>query len=129
VQSLYGQNEKKLGVAGVELSLAHWLKNLLPMADSQGIENIYLLNQMGEIVVQTRETKAQSPKDKLVLTLYPQGEIRAGLKQKPSGHAIIQRQNQAPLLVAYTRLNSIGWYYVVESNADLLFKPDPKSGQ
>lgn len=129
VQSLYGRNEKKLGVAGVELSLAHWLKNLLPMAHSQGIENIYLLNQLGEIVVQTKETKAQSPADKLVLTLYPEAEIRSGLKHKPSGHTVIPRKNQSALLVAYTRLNSIGWYYVVESNADLLFKPASKSGQ
>lgn len=126
VQSLYAQDEKKLGVAGVELSLAHWLKNLLPMANSQGIENIYLLNQLGEIVVQTKETKVQSPTDKLVLTPYPEAEIRASLKHKPSGHAMLKREGQSPLLVAYTRLNSIGWYYVVESNADLLFKPASK---
>jgi len=126
VQSLYGRNQKKLGVAGVELSLAHWLQTLLPMPDSLGVENIYLLNQNGEIVVQTNASKALNPNEKLVLALYPQAEIRAALKQKPSGHSLISRDQKSPLHVAYTRLNSIGWYYVVESNADILFRPAPK---
>jgi eukaryotic-like serine/threonine-protein kinase len=130
VQALYKPSQqaktKFLGVAGVELSLENWLKELLPMAPAEmaaaGVENIYLLNQAGEIVVQTA-VKTPPPSDgKLKLPLYTWREIREQFKHSQSGHRIIQRKDKAPLLVAYTRLNSIGWYYVIESNSQKLFK-------
>lgn len=121
VHSLSLKDHHKVGVAGVELSLEHWLKHLLPMQNSPGIENIYLLNQKGEIVVQTNATKPPTQGDKLVLQAYPYSDILTALKKRPSGHGLINRKNAPDLLVAYTRLNSLGWFYVVESNANQLF--------
>ncbi|PIQ24556.1 hypothetical protein COW36_11095 [bacterium (Candidatus Blackallbacteria) CG17_big_fil_post_rev_8_21_14_2_50_48_46] len=120
VQPILLPSGKMAGVAGIEMVLETWARQLLALPDMKTIENIYLLNQAGEIVVQTQKSE-QSKSEKLQLSTYPHPEVLSELKQHPFGHLELKRKDQPTLLIAFNRLDSIGWSYVVEARASELY--------
>ncbi len=118
---LFGDQGKFLGVAGVEIKLDYIRNNLISMTGFAGIENTYLLNEEGRIVVASTDTAESYKLGTLInsirdLTVYPRPEIVDAVLQGKSGY-INYEEHGKEKLIAYYRLNSIGWYYLAEANA------------
>ena len=88
---LFDERGQFLGVAGVEIKLDYIRTNLIPMTEFDGIDEIYLLNEKGQIVVASSD-KAESYKlGTLInsirdLTPYPHTEIVDAILQGESGY-------------------------------------------
>lgn len=118
---LFDDQGNFLGVAGVEIKLDYIRTNLILMNEFIGIDNTYLLNEEGRIVVASSDraesyklgTLVNSIKD---LTVYPRKEIVNAILNGESGY-FSYKENGKEKLIAYYRLNSIGWYYLAEADA------------
>lgn len=114
-----------IGVAGVEMTLDYIVNNLMQIPHAASVRLTYLLNEKGEVVVNSdHKPQAEGAPQKLA-----NPDIVAQVLRKSSGY-LETRGTQTPILWAYYRLNSLGWYYVVEAEMTQLFaqqgtEPDP----
>lgn len=118
---LFDDRGNFLGVAGVEIKLNYIRTNLIPMTEFAGIDNTYLLNEQGRIVVASSD-KAESYKlGTLInsirdLTTYSRSDVVDAILQGKSGY-VSYKEDGKERLIAYYRLNSIGWYYLAEADS------------
>ena len=121
---LFDTEGKFIGVAGVELTLDYIKKRLMPMYDSEGIEETYLINDKGEIVISSSEKSQSYAIGTLInsteeLDIFPNEYVVNKITRGHSGHYFyIERGREK--LIAFYKLNSTGWYYVAKADAEEL---------
>jgi len=113
---LFDKNGKFLGVAAVEMTLEFIRHELMSMSDIQEIENTYLLNDRAEIIVNSAETSNKYERGTLInsmdnLKIYSHKDVVNNILDGKSGF-VNYSENGIKKIVAYYRLNSIGWYYL-----------------
>ena len=119
---LIDKNGKLLGVAVVEITLDFIQRELMSMPGTSGLQTTYLLNNRGEIIIDSSAmsneknsaTFANSIND---LVTFSNKLVVDDILQKKSGF-VNYTENGIKKIIAYGRLNSIGWYYVAEANAN-----------
>jgi hypothetical protein len=119
-------------VAGFDLTFQFIREKLLALPDAPAAEETYLVDEAGQVVVQSgvdgagpldaeegdgRSTSAQSG---AAVRLQPLGYpmVVAAIRERRTGHVELAEEHK---VVAYCPLESLGWYYVVVANAGLLF--------
>ncbi len=123
---LFDKNGKFLGVAAVEMTLEFIRHRLMTMSDIQGIENTYLLNDRAEIIVNSEETSNTYERGTLInamdnLKVYPHKEVVKDILNGKNGYISYKEYGKEKLL-AYNKLNSIGWYYLAEADASKILE-------
>lgn len=124
---LFDKNGKFLGVAAVEMTLEFIRRELMSMSGMQGIENTYLLNDRAEIVVNSAETSNKYERGTLInsmdnLKTYSHKDVVNNILDGKSGF-VNYSENGIKKIVAYYRLNSIGWYYLAIASASMIMEP------
>ncbi len=130
---LFDKNGKFLGVAAVEMTLEFIRHELMAMPDIQGIENTYLLNDQGEIVVDSAETSNTYERGTLInsmdnLKIYSRKDVVNNILQGKSGY-ISYKEHGREKLLAYYGLNSIGWYYLAVADASKILDMKTKDNE
>jgi serine/threonine protein kinase len=117
--ALYSAQERFLGVAGVELQLNYFRDHILPLEDVPALRNSYLLDANALPL-------AQINPEQDIFTDHPKAltAVQTAIQAGQSGYQEVQIANQH-YLVAYYRLNSVGWYYAVVTDATQLFQGQP----
>lgn len=128
---LFDKNGKFLGVAAVEMTLEFIRHELMSMSDIQGIENTYLLNDRAEIVVDAAETTNVYERGTLInsmnnLKTYTHEDVVNNILQGNNGYISYIEHGKEKLL-AYYKLNSIGWYYLAEVDASKILETKTKA--
>jgi len=116
--ALYDDDGVFVGVAGIELSFDFLIGHLLE-GDATFSET-FVVNDDGQIVVRSSEKgrsfrEGARGKQQLRARKFPIPEVRLLLKKRPSGHVIVDGQ-----LYVWERMNSIGWFYVAQGDAQSL---------
>ena len=127
---LYDKNGKFLGVAAVEMTLDFIRHELMSLSDIRGVGNTYLLNNNGEIVVNSADTSGTYKRGTLInsidnLETYSHKGVVNNIRQGKSGYISFEENGKEKLL-AYNRLNSIGWYYLAEVDASKILELETK---
>jgi eukaryotic-like serine/threonine-protein kinase len=127
---LYDKNGKFLGVAAVEMTLDFIRHELMSLSDIRGVGNTYLLNDNAEIVVNSADTSGTYKRGTLInsidnLETYPHKGVVNNIRQGKSGYISFKEDGKEKLL-AYNRLNSIGWYFLAEVDASNILEFDKK---
>ena len=92
------------------------------------IDNTILLNDRGAVVVNSSEESKSYERGTLIndidsLEVYPNEQVVEDILQGRSGF-IRYIENRREKILAYNRLNSIGWYYLAEADAISVEKMD-----
>lgn len=109
-----------LGVVALELSIQYLIDAWL-FLDLPGVQQHYLLNAEGQIVVRSSDRDrlyglrfGQVQAGQAIDTpLFDQPRVLAELQAGRSGYLRLQR-NGIPVWLAFYRLEALGWYYLVE---------------
>ena len=112
------------GVVGIDLTIEHIVES---MADP-GLPGAtyYLLDEEGRVVVDSNETVehfgARVLDDRALETpLFFDADVVLKVQQQYSGHLYVNTE-EGRRLVVLSRLDSLGWYYVVVGDTQELFK-------
>ena len=124
VIGLYAPEGSQLGVAGVEVTFDYIIREFLAV-DKSSTRASYLLDDRGRIVVSSaqlaEEFAAGELHNAMELELYPVGQVVQAMAGHRSGQLTTERGGVATV-VAYQRIPTLGWYYVVEAQASALIK-------
>ncbi|MBF2053139.1 MAG: protein kinase [Candidatus Sericytochromatia bacterium] len=109
-----------LGVVALELSIQYLIDTWL-FLELPGVQQHYLLNAKGEIVVRSSDRDrlyglrfGQVQAGQTIDTpLFDQPRVLTELQTGRSGYLRLQR-NGIPVWLAFYRLEALGWYYLVE---------------
>ncbi len=115
---LFNNKGEFLGVVAVEITLDYIRNELMSITDINGIENTYLLNNVGGIMVNSSEVSKSYERGTLINDLdspenYPNKIVVDDIIQGRSGYFRYTENNKEKIL-AYNKLNAIGWYYLVK---------------
>lgn len=111
--ALYDVQKKFIGVAGLEFTLQFIVDELLDISSYPQIEDSFLVDEKGHIIVKSSERKPELDADgKLLLKEYPNAKIKADILQQKSGYLIEENR-----LYVYHHMNSLGWFYIIEGDA------------
>jgi eukaryotic-like serine/threonine-protein kinase len=127
---LFDKSGKFLGVSAVEMTLEFIRHELMFMPDIQGIENTYLLNDQAEIIVDSSETSDTYERGTLInsmdnLKTYTHKGVVNNILQGKNGYISYLEHGKEKLL-AYYKLNSIGWYYLAIADASKILELNTK---
>ncbi len=119
---IYDNEGKFLGVAGVEITLEFIRKRLMSMPGIEGLEETFLLNEKGEIVVSSEDRNRSYGVGTLInaideLDIFPNDYVVNKVQQQQSGEYMYFDKGREKFL-AYQRLNSTGWYFVAMVDAE-----------
>jgi hypothetical protein len=121
---LFDNDGKFIGVAGVEVTLEYIRKKLMPMYGTEGLEEVFLLNDKAEIII-TSSDKSQSYELGTLINAIDELEVFSNeyvvnkISKGHSGHYFYIEQGREKL-IAYYKLSSTGWYYVARADAEEL---------
>jgi eukaryotic-like serine/threonine-protein kinase len=112
------------GVAGLELTFDWIVANLLELEGLPGIEESFLVDENGHVVVRSNYQEEGGPRvpdanEALRLPLFEEIEVVAEVLAGRSGYREFTRGGD-DRLVAWYRMNALGWYYVVTADAEAL---------
>ncbi|GJM04449.1 MAG: hypothetical protein DHS20C09_04400 [marine bacterium B5-7] len=119
---LFNNDGKFIGVAGVELTLEYIRKRLMSMYGIDGLEETFLINDKAEVIVSSSDRAQSYGIGTLInsieeLEVFPNEYVANKITRGLSGHYFyIERGREK--VIAYYKLNSIGWYYVVKADAE-----------
>ena len=125
-QGLFDEQGRFLGTVGIDMRINNVDKAFLHVPDEPAVETSYLLNHKGEIVL--RSGDAAKPRHRLsmteknVLKRYPHPQVVAAILQQRRGGTLSDDPTGSGHLIAYYRLNTLGWYFVVEADYAKLTK-------
>ncbi len=105
-QPVHDSKGHLIGVAGVEMTLTYIKQHLLEIATLPGHINSYLLNEKGQVVASSKDSKNVGK--------FSQQEILPQILAKKSGYLEDPAQKGGRVWAFYPIL-SLGWYYVVEA--------------
>ncbi len=114
-RALYDHNQRFMGVAGIDLRFQYVIDHLLTLKRDD-FKASYLLNDKGEIIIRSADAQSAQTDKALDLTkgfetpAYPDQKLQAAIKAKQSGGWFEQKGQ----LLLYSRLNTLGWYFVAE---------------
>lgn len=122
-----GSQTSNSGITALSISLPYLIDHFMTLKDLP-VEQSYLLNGKGEIMVNARDGQRMSGmhygmstrRAVLDTPLFDVPELVEAIRQKKSGYFRYFKDARAKQL-AYYPLNSLGWYYVVEVDEDKLF--------
>ena len=121
---LFDNKGNFIGVAGVEITLEFIRKKLMPMYNITGLEETYLLNDKAQIIVASADKTQSYGVGTLInsieeLETFPNDYVVNKINKGQSGHYFyIDRGREK--VIAYYKLNSTGWYYVAQADAEEL---------
>jgi hypothetical protein len=110
--SLYDDAGGLLGVCGADTTFTFIKENLLELHGGAAVENEYLVDEQGRVVVDRHsQAAALRPAGDEAVALEPlaQPAVVAAIRARRDG-AIVTSGGK---LIAYDRLAALGWYYVV----------------
>jgi serine/threonine protein kinase len=111
-----------LGVAGVEITVTKLVETRMKLA-GRTIIRASLVDGKGHKVVDDRDANtlfhANGRDEAVAFTMYDLPDIVAAINTGDESVRTTTRDGH-PIMVAFVRLESIGWYYVVEVDADRL---------
>ena len=114
-QSLRNRQDEVLGVAGLDITF----KTLVGGLQGHGLGDTatsYLVDDAGLVVVSTDLANTDA-KRSWMESPFPNEQVRTAITNKnESGY--VKSQNQ---LIVFNRLDSTGWYYVLQGDIDELF--------
>ncbi|MCH8078338.1 MAG: protein kinase [Proteobacteria bacterium] len=121
---LFDNDGKFIGVAGVEVTLEYVRKKLMPIFAVKGLEETYLLNDKAEIVITSSDKSITYGLGTLInsideLEVFPNEYVVNKINKGQSGHYFYIEHGHEKI-IAYYKLNSIGWYYVAKADAEEL---------
>ena len=121
---LFDNDGKFIGVAGVEVTLEYVRKKLMPIFAVKGLEETYLLNDKAEIVITSSDKPITYGLGTLInsideLEVFPNEYVVNKINKGQSGHYFYIEHGHEKI-IAYYKLNSIGWYYVAKADAEEL---------
>ena len=125
-RSIFDEKGEFRGVVAVDTIFDYIISELLtlPNAGPEVIKS-YLLDDKAQVVVSSdqkakfREDKSKAYQD-FELPVFDNAKVVQAVKDKRSGQMHVQRQGRDHLLLYY-RMDTIGWYYVVEADIQTLF--------
>ncbi len=123
--SLYDDAGKFLGVAGADTTFRYLRDNLLPLAGHNEVDDTYLVDAGGRVVIDQKDTSLVGTDIGQAGDLHGDRAIDlAPLPYPTVVRAIGERRSgtvaEAGKLIAFERLSSIGWYYVVVADPSRL---------
>lgn len=121
---LFDTDGKFIGVAGVEVTLEYIRKKLMPIFGVDGLEKTYLLNDKAEIIITSSDKTQAYGLGTLInaideLELFPNEYVVNKINRGQSGHYFYIKRGREKI-IAYYKLQSTGWYYVAEADAEEL---------
>jgi hypothetical protein len=120
-QGVWSPAGEFLGVAGVEITVTKLVETRLAMPTRATLRTS-LVDKRGRTVIDStlaNQRFAASGKDEaLELPTFDLPDIVAAIGKREDGIREITRDGR-PIVVAFVRLDTIGWYYVVEVDASL----------
>jgi hypothetical protein len=118
--SVYDQEGEFMGVVGVDVSFRYLIDSLLTLEGLEG-SVAYLLDDFGREVVSS-DVSLEDYEKRIYdnrareLSEFPVKEVVRSIKSaEPGGYYSWDEENK---LVVYSRLNAMGWYYVVVVETD-----------
>ena len=120
--ALWDSSGRFRGVAGMELTFTWIVDNLLSMQEMEGVKESFLLDDNGHVVVRSHYAEAggfRAPDDAnsaLRLPLFEEIEVVAEVLAGRSGYMELERDD-GDQLIAWYRMNALGWYYAVVADA------------
>ena len=115
--SIYDHQGEFMGVVAVDSIFDYIIDQLLVFPDTSGrVKKVYLIDNQGQVVIDSSE-KAKFKNDKskaytdFTLHPFPNPKIISAIKEKQSGVLDLSKDKR---LLIYYRMNTIGWYYLVE---------------
>lgn len=136
--AIYDAQAKFIGVATFDMQFNYLIDHFMSIKNQPAIIRSYLVDQQGRIIVRSTD-RQKNIKDTnkidskgLQLPLFPYPKMQNLIKtQDPSGYfETPDPKTHQPRMVAYDRLTSLGWYFVVEADSQVLLntrvdsKPD-----
>lgn len=116
------------GVAAIELTFDFIIQNWMALTQWPSVRQTYLLDTQGRILIRSSDQKRkyglrfgeESINQALSLPDFPQNELVQAVRAKRSGHLEFKRDGRELLLV-YSRMETLGWTFVVEAESSQLF--------
>ena len=100
-------------MAGLEFTLQFITEELLDIPSVKNVKDSILVDEEGHIIVRSSERKPELDKaGKLLLKTFPNQYVLQQIKGKKSGYHL---QNNE--ITVYHRMESLGWYYIIQGNA------------
>ncbi len=126
-QGIFDQQQQFLGMVGIDIRLNYLREHYLnQLPNEPAVGETFLLNAKGEILLRSHASKVNKRLDLHETAQTPPypitGVVKAIQAKTPGG--TIQLSDTDPgdnRLVVYTRLNTLGWYYVVETEQNQIF--------
>jgi len=118
--SLYGDEGAFRGVAGVEFTFEFVIEQLLDLPTVPGVWETYLLDEQARVVVRSGEqAQTATGTDVLELPPFPIESVARAVREGASGFDEVSHRDE-PALVFYTRMEALGWTYVVVGDRDTM---------
>ena len=113
--ALWGEGGRELGVAVVELIFDKIIRTLLLLPLLPGVRETSLLDADGRVIVDSRDLERRFRNRELDrgldLPAYPVAAVVENVRARRSGYVV-----EGARLFAFTRLDVLGWSYVVEAD-------------
>lgn len=107
------RRRKAQGAAGVELSADWVIAELLESPELSGLAEAYVLDELGQIVLQSSEDREFSDlllqRRRIRLKRFDVPQVVTAVRDGVNGHVLLPDGD----LVVYYRMDSMGWYYVI----------------
>jgi phosphoserine phosphatase RsbU/P len=114
--ALRGDNGKLLGVAGVECTFDYIIEHLMALPGMPAVKTTFIVDDKARVVVSSARKGERVAAGKLTgaleLPTFPIPEVAKAITAGGSGVAEVSVSGK-PALVAYNKLQSLGWYFVV----------------
>jgi serine/threonine-protein kinase len=122
--ALYDEEDHLLGVASVQLPFDYIINDLLVTKELPVGAESFLLDEEGRIVVRSSERgktydTATLRNRTIRMPDFPVPEVVAAIREERSGYVNVNEGGRHDL-VLYNRMNSLGWYYVVQGEHDAM---------
>ncbi|PIQ23810.1 hypothetical protein COW36_13265 [bacterium (Candidatus Blackallbacteria) CG17_big_fil_post_rev_8_21_14_2_50_48_46] len=114
-KGLFNSKHAFLGTATLEMRFDYLIQSLLSMTDVPAVEQAYLVDEQGRVVVHSGQQNRSFPGKifpDLKLPLFEVESVRKALLKSEHGFEVL---DQGRSLYVYTRLAN-GWNYVVRAN-------------
>lgn len=115
--SLYSKDNQFLGIAGIDLTFKYVIDSLMTLEQYPAFNKSYLLNRKGEVILKTTDldNKKVMPLTKGFETpLFENKAVVKAIGEKQTGGHVYTNNHQE--LLAFHRLNTLGWYYVASGD-------------
>jgi serine/threonine-protein kinase len=125
--SLQGPAGQLLGVAGVSVRFDYLIEALSPKELSGAVRETFLTNENAQVIIRSSgagvRTGAGELHDVMDLEPLPLAEVAQDIREKKRRGKRLIEGPDGPALVAYNRIDVLGWYHVVVAQVSELYKP------